>query len=74
MTSETRTPTEQLDPPPLLSIKRVRELTTLSKATIWRRIADRTLEVASGTGNRRKCLVTRASIERFMQPRDEAAS
>jgi predicted DNA-binding transcriptional regulator AlpA len=36
--------TETPDP---ISIKRVKEITGLSRATIWRRIADGTLQVAS---------------------------
>jgi hypothetical protein len=59
----------ELDLPPLLSIKKVRQLTGLSRATIWRRIQDGSLQIASGSGNGRKALVIGASVQRFMQPK-----
>jgi hypothetical protein len=58
--------TETPDP---ISIKRVKEITGLSRATIWRRIADGTLQVASGSGPGRKNLVIGTSVQRFIQPR-----
>jgi hypothetical protein len=55
--------------PPLLSITRVKQITGLSRATIWRRIADGTFQVANGSGPGCKNLVIGASVQRFIQPR-----
>jgi hypothetical protein len=66
MSTETPDPIEDL--PPFVSIKRTSELLGLSRATIWRRIADGSLEIASGSGKGRKRLVLKTSIERFTQP------
>jgi len=64
--------TEPSDPiaelPPFVSIKRTSEVLGLSRATIWRRITDGTLEIASGSGAGRKRLVLKTSIQRFAQP------
>jgi hypothetical protein len=54
--------------PPFVSIKRTSEILGLSRATVWRRIADGTLEIASGSGAGRKRLVLKTSIQRFAAP------
>jgi hypothetical protein len=68
MTTETEIP-EIEDLPPLVPIKRTGEVLNLSRATVWRRIKDGTLEVANGPGAGRKNLVIKASIQRFAQPK-----
>jgi hypothetical protein len=55
--------------PPFISIKQTGQILGLSRATIWRRIKEGSLQVASGSGKGRKNLITKASIERFAQPR-----
>jgi excisionase family DNA binding protein len=54
--------------PPFISVKQTCKVLNLSRATVWRRIKDGTLQVASGTGRGRKNLIIKASIERFAQP------
>jgi hypothetical protein len=66
MTIETCDPIEAL--PPFVGIKRTGEVLGLSRATVWRRIKDGALQVASGPGAGRKNLVLKASIQRFTQP------
>ena len=66
MSTETPDPIEAL--PPFVSIKRTSELLGLSRATVWRRIADGTLEIATGSGAGRKRLGLKTSIQRFTQP------
>jgi hypothetical protein len=48
--------------PPFVSIKRTGEVLCISRATVWRRIKDGTLQRV-GTGK-----ITKASIQRFVQP------
>jgi hypothetical protein len=66
-------PSEPSDPiaelPPFVSVKQTCAILNMSRATVWRRIKDGTLQIASGSGNGRKNLVTKASIQRFAQPR-----
>jgi hypothetical protein len=50
--------------PPFVSIKRTCEVLCISRATVWRRVKDGTLEAASGSGK-----ITKQSIRRFAQPR-----
>ena len=49
--------------PPFVSIKRTSEVLCISRATVWRRIKDGTLQRV-GTGK-----ITKASIQRYAQPR-----
>jgi hypothetical protein len=49
--------------PPFVSIKRTGEVLCISRATVWRRVKDGTLERV-GTGK-----ITKASIQRYAQPR-----
>jgi hypothetical protein len=49
--------------PPFVSIKRTAAALCISRATVWRRVKDGTLERV-GTGK-----ITKKSIERFAQPR-----
>jgi len=67
MATETSDPIEAL--PPFVSVTRTCAVLNMSRATIWRRIKDGTLQIASGSGNGRKNLITKASIQRFAQPR-----
>ena len=53
--------------PPFVSIKRTSEVLCISRATVWRRIKDGTLQRV-GTGK-----ITKASIQRFAQPKEMAA-
>jgi hypothetical protein len=53
--------------PLFVSIKRTSEVLCISRATVWRRIKDGTLQRV-GTGK-----ITKASIQRFAQPKEMAA-
>jgi hypothetical protein len=66
MTIDTPDPVAAL--PPFVTVKRTSEILGLSRATIWRRVKDGSLLVASGGGHGRKNLILKASIVRFAQP------
>jgi hypothetical protein len=60
--------------PPLVSIKQACAVLNLSRVTIWRRVKDGTLQIASGSSGRgRKNLLTKGSIVRFAAPREVAS-
>jgi hypothetical protein len=51
--------------PPLVSVKQTCAVLNMSRATVWRRVKDGTLQVANGGGSGKKNFVTKASIQRF---------
>jgi len=53
--------------PALVSVQRTCKVLGLSRPTVWRRVKDGTLQVASGSLGGRT-LILKTSIQRFLQP------